>query len=133
MENKYKKYPKRINGKLIDEHRYIWMKNYGEIPEGYEIHHINGIKYDNRIKNLQIVTRSEHAKIHGYKPISTEGQKFIFGHKPVNRILTDEKAKMLKEMIKKRGTLSLQKLADYLGFKKSLLQDISVGRSYIYI
>jgi hypothetical protein len=47
--------------------------------------------------------------------------------------LTDEKAKMLKEMIKKRGTLSLQKLADYLGFKKSLLQDISVGRSYIYI
>ena len=49
-------------------------------------------------------------------------------------IPANKDAKMLKQMIIKRGpALSLKKLADLLGFKKSLLQDISVGRSYIYI
>jgi len=30
------------------------------------VHHINFNKLDNRLSNLQIVTRSEHNKIHGF-------------------------------------------------------------------
>lgn len=45
-------------------HQAIWAFYYGEIPEGYQIHHIDENKNNNAIKNLQCVTASEHAQIH---------------------------------------------------------------------
>jgi len=45
-------------------HQYVWIKNNGAIPKGYEIHHINGDKSDNSIKNLALLTRKEHRSIH---------------------------------------------------------------------
>ena len=42
-------------------HRMIWQYVHGPIPEGMEINHKNGIKTDNRIENLELVTRSENA------------------------------------------------------------------------
>ena len=35
------------------EHRRIWETVHGPIPEGYEVLHINGDRYDNRIENLE--------------------------------------------------------------------------------
>jgi hypothetical protein len=45
-------------------HNYIWEKHNGKIPKGYEIHHIDCNKINNNILNLQLVTPSEHTKIH---------------------------------------------------------------------
>ncbi len=42
-------------------HRYVWEYYNGPIPEGWDIHHKNGKKGDNRIENLEIFTKSEHA------------------------------------------------------------------------
>lgn len=47
-------------------HRLIWEATNGPIPEGMEINHINGIKNDNRLANLEVVTRSENAR-HAYR------------------------------------------------------------------
>ena len=53
-----------VDGMEWLEHRYVWTQFYGEIHDGYEIHHINRNKIDNRIENLDIMTKSEHGKEH---------------------------------------------------------------------
>lgn len=60
-------YPgKRYRGRYAYEHHVNWWINTGQtILNGYEIHHKNGDHHDNDFSNLQLVTSSEHKKLHG--------------------------------------------------------------------
>ena len=50
------------NGKQITYfvHRLVWSAFHGEIPEGYEINHKDEDKTNNRLDNLELVTRKEN-------------------------------------------------------------------------
>ena len=50
--------------KRIRYHRSVWEKHNGEIPAGYDIHHKNGDKLDNRLENLEAMHHNEHAVLH---------------------------------------------------------------------
>jgi hypothetical protein len=50
-----------VGGGYIAEHRLIWEKHNGPLPSRWVIHHLNGIKTDNRIENLSGVPRKEHS------------------------------------------------------------------------
>jgi hypothetical protein len=58
----------QVNGKEVQEHRYVYECYFGKIPEGYVVHHKNGIKNDNRPENLVAVSFQEHNNIHSHTP-----------------------------------------------------------------
>ena len=45
-------------------HRYVWEVEKGDIPDGHDIHHIDGDKANNHISNLDCISHSEHSIIH---------------------------------------------------------------------
>ena len=69
---------KSIKGSRVRQHRLVVERNhtkfnpeYFDIIDGwvvlkdeYDVHHINEIKTDNRLENLQILTREEHSSLH---------------------------------------------------------------------
>ena len=50
-------------GRYIFEHRLIWESTNGPLPRGWIIHHINGIKDDNRLVNLVACHKRDHASM----------------------------------------------------------------------
>ena len=53
-------------------HRFIWTYFNGKIPDGYEIHHRDFNHDNNDISNLELLTKDEHKKIHGWNTAPSE-------------------------------------------------------------
>ena len=43
---------------VLGMHRWIWLEIYGSIPKGWEVDHINGVRTDNRLKNLRCIPKA---------------------------------------------------------------------------
>lgn len=51
-------------GKTVYMHRYVWEYSNGEIPDGHHVHHIDGDKANNALSNLELISSSDHSKLH---------------------------------------------------------------------
>ena len=74
--------------KTIRMHRYVLQLKGIEIPDGFDVDHINRNRLDNRIENLRVVSRSqnlarrlEYVNQHGYRYVAKRTQGNYVGYR----------------------------------------------------
>ena len=70
----YRKKSDKHFGNGLQIHRVVYAYYYGKIPEGYVVHRVDENPANNSIKNLKLLSVSEHGKLHNFPHIV---QKFI--------------------------------------------------------
>ena len=53
-----------VDGRVRPEHRLVWMAAHGPPKRGWVVHHLNGDKLDNRLRNLMAMPLQAHCKLH---------------------------------------------------------------------
>jgi len=112
--------------KKILVHRLVATAFISNIEGKKEVNHINGIKDDNRLLNLEWSTASENQK-HAFKNglnMAKRGQNVVISK------LSNIDAYNIKFNL---GFLSLQKTADIYGVSKSCIEKIRNNRSWAYL
>ncbi|HCL4433144.1 TPA: HNH endonuclease [Salmonella enterica] len=105
-----------VDKKRYYAHRIIWEMHNGQIPDGYQVDHINGIRSDNRIDNLRIVMNRENSKNQKRKSTNKSGITGVSWDTQTQRwrahITVDGKMKSLGRYEDKLEALAVRKLAE---------------------
>jgi hypothetical protein len=106
-------------------HRLVWEAFRGAIPSGLEINHKDGNRNNNRLDNLELVTRSDNM-LHCFQSLNPS-RKRRFGE-------THHKAKLTEEDVSKilslYGTMPAPKIGKMFGVSKTAIHYIAKGRNW---
>lgn len=117
---------KHTRGQYQYVHRIIWEAVNGPIPLGLEIDHLNGRKGDNRISNLEAVTRSENVR-----------RAVALGLSPVGEARSD--SKLTVEIVRqirrtlKAGTKSVRQWARELEVDPATIRQARDGTTWKHV
>lgn len=89
-------------------HRLVYEKHKGVIPTGFVVHHLNGNRKDNRIKNLSCIKNEVHSSIE-------------------NSVLGEDVGRYI-QWVYMVGTVSYKELSAIFGISDSSVGDIINGK-----
>ena len=143
------------------EHRYVLAQTLNrKLTPDDIVHHINGIRDDNRLENLEVTNRSEHAKHHGAerpaetldatcakceKPFALLARKHRYRAKtqdnpvffcsracgrPSGRRLSDEQIGQVRKLL--TAGFSLAHIAKQMNVSKATIGHIKTGKTYAH-
>ena len=132
----------RHNGRFIDEHRLVMEQYLGrKLRPDEVVHHKNGNKRDNRIENLEIMTLSEHTRMHnkGRKSIITQEIKRKISETLKGKYVGNRNAcsKKVEQLDLKGNVLnifgSVREAGRYLGDerKNAHISDVCIGKRQV--
>ena len=112
-------YLERNRNKSYFSHRFVFECFYGLIEKNKQINHINSIRSDNRIKNLEVVTASENCKK------SAKNKEIGFYNKNPKKVLA------VNLFTKKETNFnSLYSVSKMLGINTAQVSMICEGKNY---
>lgn len=89
--------------RLIKAHRLVWQNFYGPIPAGLCINHKNGVKHDNRLENLELLTLSENTK-HGFRVLGRKKPNYPSpGEKNGSAKINEEQVREIRSLYASGG------------------------------
>ena len=115
----------KSHGRLV--HRLVLSAFCGPCPENMEANHKNGIRTDNRIENLEWVTKSENVK-HAFRL----GLISQIGMNNSNAKLKDGEVWLMKYLFKD-GTISTKTISKMFLINYSHARSIKIGRFWKHI
>lgn len=133
-----------VGGKLLDGYRYVCIRKdgkaffprvaplvlttfVGSAPEGYEVDHFNNIRDDDRLENLQWVTRKDNVK-----RIWSQGRRTMQGEKNTRARLSEADVLEIRQR-RKTHQESYTQLAATFGLRKGHVADIITGRIWSHL
>ena len=117
------------DGSSETAHRVIWEAAMGPIPSDRQINHKNGIKSDNRIANLEVVTPQENIR-HAYDT----GLASNAGPRSPRHVLTEDQVRAIRAMPSSGGSeretaRSIMAVME-LPVGETTVRDIRAGRTW---
>ena len=102
----------------LSVHRLVWEAFVGDIPPKMQINHKNGVKDDNRLSNLEVVTVSENMT-HKFRELGHTGRR---GSKSNWAVLTERDIPIIRDL-RERGLL-YREIAERFGVSRAAVAQI---------
>lgn len=83
-------HPRAEKNGYVREHILVWEQYHQrKVPKGYVIHHLNGIKVDNRPENLVAMPKGKHMVVHNNEPYKKRIRQLEIENRQLRKALED--------------------------------------------
>lgn len=112
-------------------HRLLWEAHCGPIPPKMQINHINGVKGDNRLANLEVVTASENSR-HKFRVLGHAAPNNPCpGIKNGSAKLTEDAVREIRQRLNK-GDRQVD-IANDFGITQTAVSFIKIGKTWSHL
>lgn len=116
----------------IYAHRAVWLASVQQpIPEGLEVNHKDGNPKNNRVENLELVTRQQNT-LHAGRVLKVLGTKAQRGEDNAGAKLTEKDVLEIRQIWRDKS-MTQQALAERYGVVQATISAIVLGKSWTHL